>query len=129
MNKVNIFFLFRKDSCTRPSGHAIRHFLPLCHICFVIPAFCGSFMQYSDYYHTGRRHIHKGSPHYAKKKKQIVFMQVREVHNVNHEILGVSLCDNHNRCPFLLLLWIFGRPPKTVIDYQRYHNASKQLAA
>lgn len=68
MNKVNIF-LFRKDSCTWPSGHTIHHFIPLCHICFVIPAFCGSFMQYSDYYHTGRRHIHKGSAHYAKKKK------------------------------------------------------------
>lgn len=64
-----------------------------------------------------------------RKKNLIMFMQVREVHNVNHEILGASLCDNHNRCPFLLLLWIFGRPPKRVIGYQRYHNASKQLAA
>lgn len=98
-----------------PSGHAIRHFLRLCHICFVIFVFCCMFMSYSDHYHIGRRHFHKGGPHYAKKK-QIKSCSCKWercwVQNVNHEILGASLCGNHNRCPFLLLLCIFGRLPK-----------------
>lgn len=128
-----IFFCSEMTAAHTPSHDPVgMQSVIFCHICFVIFVFCCMFMSYSDHYHIGRRHFHKGGPHYAKKK-QIKSCSCKwercRVQNVNHEILGASLCGNHNRCPFLLLLCIFGRLPKRVIDYQRYHTASKHLAA
>lgn len=110
-----------------PSFSTIMSHL-FCHPCFFVAHLCNILIiitQVEDIFTK----LVLIMPQRKKNHVFIVFMQVREEHNVNHEILGASLCDNHNRCPFLLLLWIFGRPPKGVIDYQRYYNASKQLAA
>lgn len=75
MNKVNVFVQkWHPYTIQWPSGHVIcfSHFFQLWHPCYVTFFFCRVFMSFSGYYRGSGRHLHKGSPHSAKKNTKYV---------------------------------------------------------